>query len=86
LYVYTLLEANILGVLCIGLRLHANWGTDDKIWKVKCVDEFSRHKPHLVTEVVCQLMNSLQTSHTREYRCQVLRFRLQCEARAEIAA
>lgn len=58
--VYTL-EANILGVLCIGLRLHANWGTDDEIWKVKCVDEFLRHKPHLVTEVVCQLMNSLRT-------------------------
>lgn len=61
LYVYTLLEANILGVLCISFRLHANWGTDDKIWKVKCIDEFLRHKPHLVTEVVCQLMNSLQT-------------------------
>lgn len=60
LYVYTL-KANILGVLCIGLRLHANRGTDDEIWKVKCINEFSCHKPHLVTEVVCQLMNSLQT-------------------------
>jgi hypothetical protein len=50
----------MLGVLCIGLRLHANWGTDDEIWKIKSINKFSRHKPHLITQVVCQFMNSLQ--------------------------
>lgn len=54
------LEAYVLGILRIGLRLQADWGTDDEIRKIERVDEFSRHKPHLVAEVVCQLMDSLQ--------------------------
>lgn len=42
----------MLSILSICLRLHADWGTNDEIWKIKCIDEFLNDKPHLVTEVV----------------------------------
>lgn len=40
--------------------MHADWGTDDLIWNIEGIDEFSCHKPDLVTEVVCQFMDSLR--------------------------
>ena len=54
------LKTDTLCILRIGLRLHADWGTDDLIWNIEGVNEFTSHEPHLVTEVVYQFMDSLQ--------------------------
>jgi hypothetical protein len=60
LFWFVHLEADTLHILSIGLRLHADWGADNVIWKIKGVYEFMSHQPHLVTEVNYQFTNSLQ--------------------------
>jgi hypothetical protein len=54
------LEADTLHILSVGLRLHADWGADNVVWKIEGVYEFASHQPYLVTEVDYQFTDSLQ--------------------------